>query len=77
MMSLDVLFGFSFLLVKTRDEIQRHGLRLGLTIVLSIVIFILFPLQCVFEKSVTDGWTASLFAGLAADLPYNQPFFAC
>lgn len=71
-MSLDLLFGFSFLLVKTRDEIQRHSLRIGLTIAISVFIFILFPLQCVFEKPLVDGWTQPIFAGLAADLPYNQ-----
>lgn len=71
-MSVDLLFGLSFLLVKNRDEIQRHSLRLGFTIVFSVMLFLLFPLQCSLEKPIIEGWTKAIFVGLSADLPYNQ-----
>ena len=71
-MSAGLLFIFSFLLVKTRNEIQRHALRLGFAIVFSAVIFLLFPLHFSLEKPPVEGWTKIIFAGLAADLPYNQ-----
>ena len=71
-MSVDLLFGFSFLLVKNRDEIQRHSLRLGFTIALSVLLFLLFPLVCSLEKPIVEGWTKAIFVGLSADLPYNQ-----
>lgn len=71
-MSVDLLFGFSFLLVKTRDEVQRHALRLGFTIAFSVLIFLLIPLHFSLEKPIIEGWTKPIFAGLAADLPYNQ-----
>lgn len=71
-MSVDLLFGFSFLLVKTRDEVQRHALRLGFVIAFSALLFLLIPLHFSLEKPVVEGWTKVIFAGLAADLPYNQ-----
>ena len=71
-MSVDLLFGFSFLLVKTRDEIQRHALRLGFVIVFSALLFLLIPLHFSLERPVVEGWTKAIFAALAADLPYNQ-----
>lgn len=71
-MSVDLLFGFSFLLVSTRDEIQRHSLRLGFTIAFAVLLFLLIPLQFSLDKPMVEGWTAPIFAGLAADLPYNQ-----
>ena len=71
-MSVDLLFGFSFLLVKTRDEIQRHALRLGFVIAFSALIFLLFPLHFSLDKPAIEGWTKPIFTALAADLPYNQ-----
>lgn len=71
-MSVDLLFGFSFLLAITRDEIQRHALRLGFVIAFSSLIFLLFPLHFSLEKPATEGWIHVIFAALAVDLPYNQ-----
>lgn len=71
-MSVDLLFGFSFLLVCTRDEIQRHSLRLGFTIAFAVLLFLLIPLQFSLDKPMVEGWTKPIFVGLAADLPYNQ-----
>ncbi|PHS29654.1 MAG: hypothetical protein COA95_11640 [Methylophaga sp.] len=71
-MSVDLLFGFSFLLVSTRDEIQRHALRLGFTIAFAVVLFLLIPLQFSLDKPMVEGWAKPIFSGLAADLPYNQ-----
>lgn len=71
-MSVDLLFGFSFLLVKTRDEIQRHALRLGFTIAFSVLIFLIIPLHLSLVKPPIEGWTKPIFAALSSDLPYNQ-----
>ena len=71
-MSLDLLFGFSFLLAKTREEIQRHAVRLLFVISFSALLFLLFPLHFSLEKPFIEGWTKGIYAGLAADLPYNQ-----
>lgn len=71
-MSLDLFFGFSFLLPKTRAELQRHAMRLGFTIAISVLIFLLFPLQFSFDKPDVSGWLAPVFTLLQNDLPYNQ-----
>ena len=71
-MSIELLFGFSFLLVKTREEIQRHALRLGFVIAFSTLIFLLVPLHYSLEKPIVEGWPNAVFAVLSVDLPYNQ-----
>ncbi len=71
-MLLDLFFGLSFLIPKTRQTLQQHAVRLGFTIAISMVIFILYPLQFTFEKPEVIGWLAPLFEALKNDLPYNQ-----
>ncbi len=69
---LDLFFGLSLLLPKTRDELQRHAMRLGFTIAISVLIFLIFPLQFSFEKPEVVGWLVPMFEALKNDLPYNQ-----
>lgn len=71
-MSLDLLFGFSFLFPQTRSELQRHATRLGFSIAISVILFLLLPLQFSFTRPETSGWVTPLFQALQADLPYNQ-----
>ncbi|MBM3786162.1 MAG: phosphatase PAP2/dual specificity phosphatase family protein [Acidobacteria bacterium] len=71
--SSDVLYALSFVLVTSRSEVDTHGLRLLAVQVVSVALFLLFPLQCGFAKPETAGWTGALFAGLASfDKPFNQ-----
>ena len=71
-MFLDLFFGLSLLLPKTRNELQRHAMRLSFTIAISALIFLIFPLQFSFEKPEVIGWLAPMFEALKNDLPYNQ-----
>lgn len=70
-LSLDILFAAAFLASPDRAALQRLGLRCGLAIVLSVAVFVVFPLQFGFERPAAQGWTAPLFALLALDEPYN------
>ncbi len=71
-MFLDLFFGLSLLLPKTRGELQRHVMRLGFTITISALLFLIIPLQFSFAKPEVSGWLAPLFDALKNDLPYNQ-----
>ncbi len=68
-MSSDILFIIAFLLVQTRLSIKILALRSFFSIVISVLIFIFFPLKFAFEKPVVDNF---LFDILKLDLPYNQ-----
>lgn len=71
-MSSDLLFVAAFMAAADRDALQRLGLRYGLAIALSAVVFVAMPLQVGFERPAVDGWTAPVFAVLGLDRPYNQ-----
>jgi hypothetical protein len=47
-------------------------MRLGFTISISVLIFLIIPLQFSFEKPEVTGWLAPMFEALKNDLPYNQ-----
>jgi protein-tyrosine phosphatase len=71
-MSSDILFVAAFLAAGSRDELQRLALRCGLATVLSVAVFMAFPLQVGFEPPAVEGWPAPLFGLLGLDRPYNQ-----
>ena len=71
-MLLDILFGFSFLIPESRSKLQRHSMRIIFVICISILIFLLFPLQCNFQKPEVTGILAPIYSLLKNDLPYNQ-----
>jgi hypothetical protein len=71
--SSDLLYAASFLTCRTKAEIDRHGLRLVLIQVISVLFFVLFPLKLTLTKPVSDGFFGTLFQTLVSfDLPYNQ-----
>lgn len=70
-MSSDVVFIIAFLLAQTRFELRILAMRVLFIVLLSVLIFILFPLQFSFEKPAIDSFSF-LFTLLEADKPFNQ-----
>jgi len=71
--SIDLLYGLSFLLPKTRREMDRHGLRLLSVQLLCIAGFLLWPLRFTFERPELDGLFGTMFDVLMGfDKPFNQ-----
>ena len=70
-MSSDVLFCIAFLLPYTRFELRVLAARVLFIVLLSVMFFILMPLQCDFEKPLSSDFRF-LFDLLQADLPFNQ-----
>jgi membrane-associated phospholipid phosphatase len=70
-MSSDLMFVIAFLLPYTRLELRILALRVFFIVLLSVVIFVLFPLQFSFEKPTIENFKF-LFKALEADLPFNQ-----
>ncbi|EAQ66641.1 Phosphoesterase, PA-phosphatase related:Dual specificity protein phosphatase [Marinomonas sp. MED121] len=70
-MSSDLVFVIAFLLPQTRIELRTLALRVLFIILLSVIVFILIPLEFAFEKPVTDQFSL-LFKLLEADKPFNQ-----
>ncbi|SDY38894.1 phosphatase PAP2/dual specificity phosphatase family protein [Hymenobacter psychrophilus] len=72
-MSLDAFYAGSLLLCATRAELDAHAKRLLSASVLSVLGFLLFPLQFSFARPTVDGFNGWLFEVLAGfDKPYNQ-----
>ena len=71
--SSDVLYPMSLALCRTRDELDVHGRRLAAIQILAILLFLAFPLCCLFERPAMHGWSGWLFGALLSfDRPYNQ-----
>ncbi len=71
--SIDLLYGLSFLLPATRQEMDRHGLRLLSVQLLCIAAFLLWPLRFTFERPELDGLFGTMFDVLMGfDKPFNQ-----
>ena len=71
--SIDLFYGLSFLSCRTREQVDRHALRLLSAQLISVACFILFPLHFSFERPATDGFFGSMFDLLTGfDQPYNQ-----
>ncbi|MEI6896834.1 MAG: dual specificity protein phosphatase family protein [Psychromonas sp.] len=70
-MSSDLVFVIAFLLVQTRFELRVLALRILFILLVSVLIFLIFPLQFSFEKPAIDSF-AFLFKLLEADKPFNQ-----
>jgi len=68
-MSSDILFVIAFLLHQTRISLKVLALRSFTSIVVSVLVFAVFPLKFSFEKPIVDNF---LFEMLEMDLPYNQ-----
>lgn len=71
--SIDLFYGLSLLLARTRTELTRHALRLLTAQALCVAAFVLWPLRFSSPRPAADGWAGVLFDALAGfDLPYNQ-----
>lgn len=71
--SIDLLYGLSFLLCRTRRAVDVHGLRLLTAQGISVAGFLAFPLRFDFPRPPADGLPGALFGALASfDKPYNQ-----
>lgn len=71
--SIDLLYGFSFLCCRGKQQVDRHALRLLTAQIISVVCFVFFPLCFSFERPESTGMAGMLFAALTSfDKPYNQ-----
>jgi protein-tyrosine phosphatase len=71
--SINVFYGLSLLLARTRHELDRHAARLLTAQVLAVLCFIAWPLQFSFGQPAVDGAAGWLFAALRGfDKPFNQ-----
>ena len=72
-MSIDAFYAASLLLFRKRSALDRHALRLLLATVVSLIGFLLYPLQFSFEVPKADGFNGVLQGVLLGfDKPYNQ-----
>jgi protein-tyrosine phosphatase/membrane-associated phospholipid phosphatase len=70
-MSSDIMFVIAFFFPYTRLELRVLAVRVLFIIVVAVMIFVLYPLECSFTKPAVESY-ALLFNMLKADLPYNQ-----
>ena len=71
--SIDLLYGLSFLLPRTRRGLDCHALRLLSAQVIAVACFLLFPLRFSFERPMQEGFFGVLFDLLMGfDKPFNQ-----
>ena len=71
--SCDLLYVISFALCRTREELDRHALRLLAIQLFSVTCFVLFPLRMSIERPAVDGLAGWLFNSLTSfDKPFNQ-----
>nr|HDS0982129.1 phosphatase PAP2/dual specificity phosphatase family protein [Pseudomonas putida] len=71
--SIDLLYGLSFLLPRTRREMDRHALALLTAQLISVSCFLLWPLRFTFERPELGGvfgWMFDVLMGF--DQPFNQ-----
>ncbi|MDI1297734.1 phosphatase PAP2/dual specificity phosphatase family protein [Methylotenera sp.] len=72
-MSIDAFYAASLFLFRKRSALDRHALRLLLATIISLIGFLLYPLQFSFEVPKVDGFNGMLQGMLLGfDKPYNQ-----
>ena len=71
--SINVFYGLSPFLCRSRSEVHAHGLRLLSAQVVAVTCFLLFPLAFRFGQPEAEGAAGWLFAALRGfDKPFNQ-----
>jgi membrane-associated phospholipid phosphatase len=70
-MSSDIVFVIAFMLKQTRFELRVLAMRVLFIVVLSVTVFVVFPLQFSFDKPEIQSFHL-LFNILEADKPFNQ-----
>jgi len=70
---IDLLYGLSLLLCRTRRELDTHAFRLLAVQAIAVSCFLLFPLRFSFERPAVEGVFGPMFDALMAfDQPFNQ-----
>jgi membrane-associated phospholipid phosphatase len=71
--SIDLLYAISLFVCTTRREVDRHAKRLLLVQIVSVAVFIAFPLRFSFPRPQAEGFFGALFVALGSfDKPFNQ-----
>jgi hypothetical protein len=71
--SLDLFYGLSLLICRTRSELDTHAKRLLTAQVVAVACFVLVPLRFSFGHPPAEGLWAVMFEALAEfDRPFNQ-----
>lgn len=71
--SINLFYGLSLFVTKSREEVDRLGRRLLTAQIIAVFCFIAFPLRVAFGRPDTSGLTGFLFDALTAfDRPFNQ-----
>ncbi len=71
--SINMFYGLSLFLCRTRDELHAHGRRLLTAQLVAVSCFLLFPLGFTFARPDSDGIPGMFFAALTSfDKPFNQ-----
>lgn len=71
--SINLFYGLSLFLCRTRDELHAHGRRLLTAQLVAVSCFLLFPLGFTFVRPDSDGIPGLFFAALTSfDKPFNQ-----
>lgn len=71
--SINVFYGLSLFLARTRHELDRHGARLLSAQCIAVACFVAWPLGFSFGQPDVDGVPGLLFAALRGfDQPFNQ-----
>lgn len=71
--SINLFYGLSLFLCRTRDELHAHGRRLLTAQLVAVSCFLLFPLGFTFTRPPTDGIPGLFFTALTSfDKPFNQ-----
>ena len=71
--SINLFYGLSLFLCRTRDELHAHGRRLLTAQLVAVSCFLLFPLGFTFARPDSDGIPGIFFAALTSfDKPFNQ-----
>jgi uncharacterized membrane protein YozB (DUF420 family) len=72
-MSIDAFYAASLFLFGKRNQLNRHAKRLLLATLISLAVFLVYPLQFSFAVPKADGFNGFLQAVLLGfDKPYNQ-----
>ncbi len=71
--SINLFYGLSLFLCRTRAELHAHGGRLLTAQLVAVSCFLLFPLGFTFARPDSDGIPGMFFAALTSfDKPFNQ-----
>ncbi len=71
--SINLFYGLSLFLCRTREEVHAHGRRLLTAQLVAVSCFLLLPLGFTFVRPDSDGIPGMFFAALTSfDKPFNQ-----